>query len=102
MPFHFNSYLSRNVALRIAILDDSLCEALLDFALLFRNSLLMQNVNHFNHQSKITIHFCDSGSGKTYVALHICMKHLGGSEKKVVFLVPTVPLVQQHYTLFSW
>ncbi|XP_076804878.1 ATP-dependent RNA helicase DHX58-like [Clavelina lepadiformis] len=44
-----------------------------------------------------------TGSGKTFVALKICLDHVKrkAEEAKVIFLVPRVPLVQQQYKLFK-
>ncbi|XP_076807384.1 uncharacterized protein LOC143450638 isoform X2 [Clavelina lepadiformis] len=43
-----------------------------------------------------------TGSGKTFVALKVCIEHLkSSSDAKVIFLVPRVPLVEQQFNLFK-
>ncbi|XP_071167913.1 interferon-induced helicase C domain-containing protein 1-like [Mytilus edulis] len=51
---------------------------------------------------KNTVICADTGSGKTWVALHIVQEHLNSKESpKVAFMARTNPLVQQQYTLFK-
>ncbi|CAK8690224.1 unnamed protein product [Clavelina lepadiformis] len=43
-----------------------------------------------------------TGSGKTFVALKVCIEQLKSrSDAKVIFLVPRVPLVEQQFNLFK-
>ncbi|XP_071170930.1 ATP-dependent RNA helicase DHX58-like [Mytilus edulis] len=51
---------------------------------------------------KNTVICADTGSGKTWVALHIVQEHLNSKESpKVAFMARTNPLVLQQYTLFK-
>ncbi|XP_052100748.1 interferon-induced helicase C domain-containing protein 1-like isoform X2 [Mytilus californianus] len=56
---------------------------------------------------KNTVICADTGSGKTWVALHIVQEHidklkLKKESPKVAFMARTNPLVQQQYTLFKY